>query len=86
MPCGGCNRKKNVNRYGQVIIKRGKVTGKLLLNRQKECKGCVHADHKDPVKLTIRSTCKITNRMLINALKDPKYECPIKKFGQVKPK
>jgi len=86
MACGGCRKNKSVNKYGQVVIRKGKVTGKILSQRQSTCAKCVHVTNTNTVKLTIKSTCKIENRMLINALRDPIYKCPIGKFGQIKPK
>lgn len=86
MACGGCKRNKNVNKYGQVVIKKGKVTLPILRSRQNSCVNCPHSNEKQGGKLSIRSQCQISNRLLINALKDPKYKCPIDKFGVIKPK
>lgn len=89
----GCNCKKSkqkekaLKRQQQIL--KGEVETvslNILKTRRSACRSCKHSTKNPHPKfakfggLTSQSSCKLSNRQLIEALKDPLYECPEKHF------
>lgn len=89
----GCNCKKN--REKERLAEREKkllagsietVSLPVLSARKKACRNCPHSTKNPHIKyaafggITNQSSCKLSSRTLVSALKDPLYQCPDKRF------
>lgn len=83
MPCG-CNRNKNKSKKEKPNKKA--ISTETYQARRSKCLKCPYAINfiskpgKRTKLLTSRSKCKKKNRILIEALRDPTFKCPVGNF------
>ena len=87
MGCGcGRNKSKTSNKTNKGKDKKRTLSLDVYRTRKSFCNGCKFASklsmpHNPKIKvLTNKSICRKSKRQLIDALKDPGYHCPLKKF------
>ena len=82
MACGGCRRNnkssgsrtKPVKTTIPVVVNRS-ISEVEISNRKKKCSRCPFSTQSG-----LTGRCKKVNRMIKNAVSDPSFKCPIKRF------
>lgn len=82
MPCGGCRRnKKSIvsrrvkKRTTKDVISKISISADIVAGKKKKCSRCPFN-----TATGLSGRCKKTNRMIIKAVNDPSFKCPIKRF------
>ena len=86
----GCPCRKNKNEQSKqqnTESKSDKVSKKDHSLRLAECANCQFStkfDRGGKKVLAVRSICTESNRLLVNALRDPRYSCPVGRFEKLR--
>ncbi|NJL71203.1 MAG: hypothetical protein HC888_06095 [Candidatus Competibacteraceae bacterium] len=86
MACQKCSRNKKKSQPQAAAKRDPHMPRKSYELRVLQCNGCEASTKflkNGERQVTIKSMCAQSGRLLINALKDQNYVCPLNKFGKI---